>query len=338
LPLCHIAERNIVELASLCTGGRIFFAESLDTFTQNLQVAEPTHFLAVPRIWTKFQLGILSKMPQKKLNTLLSIPIVGGIIRKKIKKTLGLSQAQLILTGAAPMPPELITWYGRLGITIQEAYGMTENMGACTMMPAGYSQRGSVGKKYPGVVMRIDPDTEEIQMTAPWNTPGYYKEPLMTAELFTEDGWLRTGDAGRIDAEGFLKITGRVKDIFKTTKGEYVAPTPIENHFAMNPYIEQICVTGSILPQPIALVVLSEIGKNAQPEAVVQSLTDTVSRVNPQFKNYEHIKRVIVVREAWSVENNMMTPTLKIKRNIIENHYKPHMEHWYEMKEDIIFE
>jgi long-chain acyl-CoA synthetase len=338
LPLCHIAERNIVESASAATGGTVFFAESLETFAQNLQYAMPTHFLAVPRIWTKFQLGILGKMDQKKLNTLLKIPIVSGLVRKKIKAGLGLTNAQIILTGAAPMPPELIAWYARLGIKIQEAYGMTENLGACTMMPPDGIKSGTVGKSYNGVEIRIDPDTGEIQMKAVWNTLGYYKEPVLTKDLFTADGWLRTGDAGQVDGNGYLKITGRVKDIFKTSKGEYVAPTPIENEFAMNPFIEQICVTGSMLPQPIALVVLSDIGKGSDREEVADSIRATMTAANPKFKNYEHIRKVIVLKEAWTVENNLMTPTMKIKRNVIESRFSEQMPHWYDVDDTVMFE
>jgi long-chain acyl-CoA synthetase len=337
LPLCHIAERNIVESASIATGGTVYFAESLESFQRNLQAAQPTHFLAVPRIWTKFQMGILAKMPQKRLDLLLSIPIISGLIRKKIKAGLGLSKAKLILTGAAPMPASLITWYKKLGINIREAYGMTENIGANSIMPADAIKSGTVGKPYNAVKIRIDPETSEIQMKASWNTIGYFKEPKLTAELI-RDGWLCTGDMGEMDSEGYLKITGRVKDMFKSAKGEYIVPAPIENEFATNPFIEQICVAGVTLPQPVALVVLSDVGRMTDREIIIKSLGDTVKQVNPNFKNYEHIKKIIIVRDAWSVDNNMLTPTLKIKRNVVENHYKIHMENWYEVEEIVVFE
>jgi long-chain acyl-CoA synthetase len=337
LPLCHIAERNIVESASVASGGTVYFAESLESFQKNLQAAQPTHFLAVPRIWTKFQMGILSKMPQKRLDLLLSIPIISGLIKKKIKAGLGLANAQIILTGAAPMPASLLTWYKKLGINIREAYGMTENVGANSIMPANAIKSGTVGKPYNAVKIRIDPETSEIQMKVSWNTIGYYKEPKLTAELI-HDGWLCTGDMGEMDSEGYLKITGRVKDMFKSAKGEYIVPAPIENQFATNPFIEQICVAGVNLPQPVALVVLSDVGRTTDREIIIQSLGETVGKVNPNFKNYEHIKKIIVVRDAWSVDNNMLTPTLKIKRNVVENHYKTHMENWYEVVEMVIFE
>ena len=337
LPLCHIAERNIVESASLATGGRVYFADTLESFSKNLQTAMPTHFLAVPRIWTKFQLGILSKMPQNRLDLLLKIPFVKAAIKGKIQKGLGLADAQVILTGAAPMPPSLLDWYKKLGITIREAYGMSENVGAHTMMPADAIKSGTVGKPYNTVETIIDSETGEIQMKAPWNTVGYYKEPILTEGLF-KNGYLCTGDMGEVDSEGYLKITGRVKDMFKSAKGEYIVPAPIENMLAVNPVLEQVCVVGAGLPQPIVLVVLSDIGKNMDRQDVIDSLETTLKRVNPSFKSYEALTKAIVVKEMWSVENNMLTPTMKIKRNMVEKHYHDKIEHWAELDEAVIFE
>jgi len=337
LPLCHVAERNLVEATALATGGTVYFAESLDTFGKNLAAARPTHFLAVPRIWTKFQLGILAKMPQAKLDRLLRIPIINELVKSKIRKSLGLNDAKLILTGAAPMPTSLIRWFRRLGIVIQEAYGMTENMGAVSMMPADQIKDGTVGKLYPGMEVRIDPATGEVLTKADWLMRGYYREPAQT-EATLRDGWLHTGDVGELDEEGFLRITGRVKEMYKTAKGEYVAPAQIEFGFADNNFIEQICVAGQNLPQPIALVVLSELGRQSDRSAVAQSLSDTVASLNPTLHAYERVRKVVVVRESWTVDNNMMTPTMKIKRNIIEARYEPHMPVWYERDEAVIWE
>ncbi|MDZ7899704.1 MAG: AMP-binding protein [Arcicella sp.] len=337
LPLCHIAERNIVESASMATGGRVFFADTLESFSKNLQTAMPTHFLAVPRIWTKFQQGILAKMPQSRLDLLLKIPFIKAVIKGKIQKGLGLADAKVILTGAAPMPSALLDWYKKLGITIREAYGMSENVGAHSMMPADAVKNGTVGKPYEKVITRIDPDTGEIQMKAPWNTLGYYKEPILTEGLF-KDGYLCTGDMGEVDSEGYLKITGRVKDMFKSAKGEYIVPAPIENMLAVNPILEQVCVVGAGLSQPIVLVVLSDIGKNMDRQNVIDSLETTLKRVNPSFKSYEALSKAIVVKEAWSIENNLLTPTMKIKRNIVEKHYQDKIEQWAEIREQVVFE
>lgn len=338
LPLCHIAERNIVEATSLGTGGTVYFAESLDTFTKNLTAARPTHFLAVPRIWTKFQLGILAKMPQKKLDMLLKIPVLSGIVKKKIRKGLGLNEAQLVLTGAAPMPISLIRWFRRLGITIQEAYGMTENLGAVCMMPQDNPKDGSVGKIYPGMEVVIAEGTGEILTRSPWNMLGYYREPSLTAETIDSKGWIHTGDVGEVDEDGYLKITGRVKEMYKTSKGEYVAPSQIEFGFADNKMIEQICVVGQNLPQPIALVILSEMAQKFDKDAINQSLNSTLSDLNLRLKTYERVQKIVIMKDTWTVDNNMLTPTMKTKRNVIEKNYASMMEPWYEDKESIIWE
>ena len=332
LPLCHIAERNIVESVGIVTGGVIYFAESLETFSKNLQDANPTHFLAVPRIWTKFQLGILDKMPQKKLDLFLKIPILSSLVKMKIKKGLGLSSSQINLTGAAPMPISLIVWFRKLGIVIQEAYGMTENLGAVCMMPKHNIKDGYVGKIYPGMKVEIDSETGEILTKSAWNMLGYYKEPKMTSETIDSDGWIHTGDVGEVDSEGYLKITGRVKEMYKTSKGEYVAPSQIEMGFADNSAVEQVCLVGQSLPQPVALVVISEIGKKLDRLHLIENLKEHLMRLNPTLKSYERIQKIVVLKEPWTVENNKLTPTMKIKRNIIEKEFESKIEPWYEQR------
>lgn len=338
LPLCHIAERNIVEAAGIVVGGTIYFAETLESFAMNLANAQPTHFLAVPRIWTKFQLGILAKIPQKRLDLLLKIPILNNVIKKKIRKGLGLDKAVTVLTGAAPMPNSLIIWFRKLGIIIQEAYGMTENLGAVCMMPKDAVKDGSVGKLYPGMEVKIVEENGEILTRSKWNMVGYYKEPQLTAETIDADGWIHTGDVGELDSENYLKITGRVKEMYKTSKGEYVAPAQIEFGFADNNFIEQICVAGGNLPQPIALVVLSDLGKATDKQVVRQSLETTLNNLNPHLKSYERVQRMVILREPWTVENNKMTPTLKMKRNVIEKEFAPKLKDWYEKPEIVFWE
>lgn len=337
LPLCHIAERAIVETASLFAGGTVSFVESLDTFAKNLQEVAPTHFLAVPRIWTKFQLGILEKMSQSKLSFLLKIPVISSIVKKKIRTALGLNDAKLLLTGAAPMPPTLISWYQKLGMNVREAYGMTENGGCCTVMPHEENKLGTIGKPYPSCDMKIEKGTGEICMRSPWVMTGYYKEPEITKKVLI-NGWLHTGDQGEFDDQGFLKITGRVKDTFKSAKGEYIVPVPIESGFAVNNNIEQVCVLGRNLPQPVMLVVLSEIGQQMPKAEVTQSITDTLTEVNAGLVNYERLNKAIIVSEPWSVENGIMTPTLKIKRNVLEARYQDSLLTWYEEKDKVIWE
>ena len=328
LPLNHIAERNIVEAASLATGGSISFVESQETFIQNLQETRPNIFLAVPRIWTKLHLGLLTKMPQSRLNLLLKIPIINNVIRKKIKTGLGLDQAKILLTGAAPMPIHLLNWYKKLDITIQEVYGMTENCAGCTLMPADGIKPGTVGKPLGNVQIRIDEETGEVQMKAPWNMIGYYDAEEKTKEVL-RDGWVHTGDQGEITKDGYLKLTGRVKDTFKTTKGEYIVPAPIEWKFAKNEYIEQICIVGLGIPQPIALVNLSEIGQAADKAEVTASFNEMLETINPTMESYNRVKKIIIMSELWSVENNILTPTLKIKRNVLDKLYRDQFHDWF---------
>ena len=337
LPLCHIAERNVVENGALLGGGCIYFSESLQTFAKNLQQAQPTHFIAVPRIWTKFHLGILSKMPQNKLDLLLKIPIVNNIIRKKIKTSLGLDKAKVVLTGAAPISSSLLDWFAKLGLTIQEVYGMTENLGACTYMPKDNTKAGTVGKPYPSSEVKIDAESGEVLMQAPWLMNGYFKLPEQTAETI-KDGWLHTGDMGELDDEGFLKITGRVKDTFKTAKGEFVAPAPLEYAFSMNNHVEQVCILGRGLAQPVALVVLSEIGQAADKESIQIGLQTNMEQLNAKALKHEFINSIIIVKEPWTVENAFLTPTLKIKRNVIEQVYEEKLHIWYVHPDNIVWE
>ena len=337
LPLCHIAERNVVEATGIATGGTIYFAESLESFAKNLAVARPTHFLAVPRIWTKFQMAILAKMPQKKLDRLLRIPIVSGMVKRKIRQGLGLDDAKLIITGAAPMPTALIQWFRRLGISIQEAYGMTENLGAVSMMPADNIKDGTVGRINEGMQIRTDPQTGEVQTKSRWNMLGYYREPALTA-VTIKDGWLYTGDVGEVDSDGFLRITGRVKEMYKSPKGEYIAPAQIEFGFAGNNHIEQVCVTGQQLPQPIALIVLSETARHTDRQTVAQGLQQTLDALNERVHNYERVRKLIVMKEPWTVENDLMTPTMKMKRNVIDARYSTQYEPWFGREEVIVWE
>ncbi|MDT8888089.1 AMP-binding protein [Aquirufa regiilacus] len=338
LPLCHIAERNFVEFACTAAGGTIYFVENLDTFQQNLAHARPSHFLAVPRIWAKFKEGILQKIGgQKKLSLLLAIPVIKKIIQKKIQKGLGLDQTCMVVTGAAPMPQELTAWFQTIGLYIQEAYGMTENMGLNSLTPRHKIKLGTVGRVHDQCTTRIDPETGEIQMKANYNCLGYYKNKEQTEALF--DGpWLKTGDMGQLDSENYLSIVGRVKDNFKTAKGQYVSPAPIENALSLHEYVEVACVVGVNLPQPLGLVQLSPQALNLSKQELTESLHQLLTDINPMFKKYEYLKKLIILQEPWTVENACLTPTLKIRRMQIEKNVETRMEEWYHDKPTIIFE
>ncbi|OWY25581.1 hypothetical protein C7N43_37310 [Sphingobacteriales bacterium UPWRP_1] len=337
LPLSHIAERILVEMGTLYTGSTVYFAESLDTFADNLRFAQPTVFMAVPRIWTKFQKKILEKMPQQRLNLLLSIPVISGLIKKKIRQSLGLSNAVFCFTGAAPIPATLLDWFQKLGISILEVYAMTENSAYSHCTRPDNIRFGYVGQPMPFVDVKIS-EIGEILVKSDANMLGYYKEPEQTAAAFDENGYLKTGDKGVVAKDGFLKITGRVKEIFKTEKGKYVAPAPIEMEILENEFIEQVCVVGANLPQPIALVVLSEVARTAEKGKVGESLGQTLSTVNQKFESHEHVKTLVVVKDEWTVENSLLTPSLKIKRNPIEETYGGRFSYWYNHPETIIWE
>lgn len=336
LPLCHIAERFLVEMGSLYSGGSVSFAESLETFPANLAETKPTVFLGVPRIWAKFQQGVLAKMPQKKLDTFLKIPILSGIVKKKIQTALGLVEAKNIFTGAAPTPASLIHWYAKLGINIQEAYAMTENCCYSHVTMREWIKVGKVGQALPKVDVKLAPETNEILIKHEGLMTGYYKEPEMTAETLV-DGYLRTGDEGAIDSDGFLQITGRVKDLFKTSKGKYVAPSPIEMKISDNQDVGQVCVVGDGIPQPIALMVLSETGKAKSREEIEKSILDTIAQVNKTIDHHEQVRRAIIMEEEWTMENGLLTPSLKIKRNPLEKQHKANYEKWYEAQEPIVW-
>ena len=342
LPLSHVAERTLVEHGLLATGMHVFFAESLDTFTADLQRARPTVFFSVPRLWVKFQQGISAKMPPAKLNRMLSIPILGGIVRKKVLSALGLQDCTYAAGGAAPMPPELLRWYGKLKLDLAEVYGMTENCGISHATLPGKQRPGTVGLPYDGVQCRLDPVTSEIQMKAPCLMLGYYKEPELTRQAMTDDGWLKTGDKGALDAEGNLKITGRVKDLFKTSKGKYVAPAPIEDKLVMHNAIEACCVTGANLGQPLALAMLNADGiKKAATAAgkaeLEASLTAHLKAINETLDPHEQLDCLVLMSEPWTVDNDIITPTFKVKRNRIEDLFAKNYDKWVGMRKKLIW-
>jgi long-chain acyl-CoA synthetase len=342
LPLSHVAERTLVEHGILATGMHVYFAESLDTFTADLQRARPTAFFSVPRLWVKFQQGVHAKMPPAKLQRLLGIPILGRIVRKKVLTAIGLQECEFAAGGAAPMPPELLRWYNRLGLDLVEVYGMTENCGVSHATLPGKSRPGTVGLPYEGVQSRLDPSNGEIQVKSPGLMLGYYKEPELTREAFTADGWLHTGDKGTLDAEGNLRITGRVKDLFKTSKGKYVAPAPIEDRLVMHEAIEACCVTGANLGQPLGVVMLNpqaaaRAGDNGARGALEQALSAHLTQINAVLDPHEQLDCLVVVTEPWTVDNGFITPTFKVKRNRIEEVYAARYEAWVGARKPVVW-
>ncbi|MBL8337223.1 MAG: AMP-binding protein [Rhodoferax sp.] len=342
LPLAHSFERAVIECVSWFDGqGHIFFAETLDTFVADLQRARPTLFISVPRLWLKFQQGVLAKMPAKKLDFLLGLPILGKIVGRKVLTGLGLDQVQLAASGSAPIPPELIAWYRKLGLKLMEGYGMTEDFTFSHRSTAALNAPGYVGTPYPSVQVRID-DNGEVLIKSPGQMSGYYKRPELNAECFTPDGYFRTGDMGERRPDGLLKLTGRVKELFKTAKGKYVAPAPIENLINEHPMVELSIVSGVGRPAAFACVVLAEtlrprLSDPAVKAEVEAEMAQVLQRVNSRVAEYERVQMLVIAREPWSIENGCLTPTMKIKRSRIEASVEAELDRWYQSKSLVLW-
>ncbi|XID75487.1 AMP-binding protein [Alkanindiges sp. WGS2144] len=342
LPLAHAAERFIVGTIAPYYGVQVYFTESLDTFLQDLQRARPTIFFSVPRLWVKFQQGINAKLPPKLQNAVFKVPVLSKFAKKFILKKLGLDHVRIAATGSAPLAPDIINWYRKLGLTLQDAYGMTENFAYSHLSRLGQVRTGSVGHACPEVECKIS-EQGEILVKSPATMLGYYKDLEKTAEAIDKDNFLRTGDMGSIDKDGFLFITGRVKDLFKTSKGKYVAPVPIEQLLSNHPHTESVCVVGSNLNSPVALVMLSEesVAKLQQHASHQQELTSSydelLTHINQQLEAHEKLAKLVLITERWSIENDLLTPTLKIRRHQIEQHYHTQVPEWESAQTKIVW-
>ncbi|HET8693170.1 MAG TPA: AMP-binding protein [Aquabacterium sp.] len=345
LPLAHAAERACVETASLYFGFHVYFANSIDTFVEDLRRARPTIFFSVPRLWTKFYLGVCDKMPPDKLKRLLRIPLLSRYVKHKVLKGLGLEHVKFAITASAPLAEDLVVWYRSLGLELLDVYGMTENFAYSHASRPGMARPGYVGNPNPGVACRIA-ESGEIQIKSPGMMMGYYRDDALTQATLTADGYLKTGDCGEVDAQGRLRITGRLKDNFKTSRGKYVAPVPIENKLAGHPKLEAVCVMGANLPQPVALLMLSQDAqahlRSARAESMraelVRELTQLIQEVNATLESHEQLAMAVIVQGSWTIENGYLTPTLKIKRNVIEQHYQPLLTSWMELGQALVWE
>jgi long-chain acyl-CoA synthetase len=342
LPLAHAMDRWLSECASLVTGGHVYFAESLDTFLEDRKRARPTLFLSVPRLWLKFQRGVFAKVPERKLERLLALPLVGALVRRKILKGLGLDHVRFAGSGSAPIPPELLAWYRHLGLELLEGYGMTENFNYSHVTRPGRGRPGYIGHAYDDVECRLGEDGE-ILVRSPGTMLGYLKEPELTAEAFTSDGFLRTGDLGVIDEEGRLMITGRKKELFKTSKGKYVAPAPIENLLNRESCVELSIVAGSGQVATHAVVQLAEhvrerIHDPAVQGEVTRDLERALERINREVSIYERLSFIAVAREPWTIEDGSLTPSMKLRRSAIEARYAPALSRWYASGRKVVWE
>ncbi|MGL5452097.1 MAG: AMP-binding protein [Aeromonas sp.] len=328
LPLAHITERVYIYGGSLYSGAQIAFPESLDTFIDDLKRCRPTVFISVPRLWGMFRTKIHEKLPQPLLAVLLKIPFLAGLIRRKVQQGLGLDQARVLGCGSAPISPALLQWYLTLGLKITEAWGMTENHAYSTLnYPFRADKIGTVGKAGRGVALHISA-AGEILCRCEGMMLGYYKDLTHSCEAIDNEGWLHTGDMGKLDHEGYLTITGRSKDLFKTAKGKYVAPVAIEALLAQEPIIEQLCVIGCGMSQPIALIQLTHRAMMADRGHINATLEATRMRVNGQLESHAKLRGMLVVKQPWTIENGRLTPTMKIKRHLLEQHYAHAEDRW----------
>jgi long-chain acyl-CoA synthetase len=317
LPLSHIAERQIVGGSSLINCSSVYFNENMTTLLRDLSDCRPSIFFGPPRVWEQIQQMIIAKFgSQEAIDEALAADREG--VGKMLRQTLGLDEADYMLTAAAPTPPALIHWYEQFGLVLMEGFGQTEAMG---LIVNTYAARkiGSIGQPLGEVEVRLSAE-DELQIRADGCATGYYNSPEKTAETFV-DGWVNTGDKARIDEDGFIFLTGRVKDYFKTIQGKFVAPTPIENAFADNDYTEQLCLLGRGYSKTVMVCVLSALAQEQNKDELNKALLRLAQEVNKGVEHHARIGAVIVSSEPWTIDNGMLTPTLKIRREQVDQKF-----------------
>ena len=373
LPLCHIAERIGGAFFAVYTGSKLNFVERPETVPENVREIAPTVFTAVPRVWEKLYSGVTialkdsSKLQQAAyawgiaVGTRIADRMLAGqpvsawlklqftlarwIALDNVRKLIGVHRARFCVTGAAPISPELIRWYLALGVPLGEVWGMTETCGASTSSPIGRIKPGMVGPACPFNEVRLDPITSEIQVKGPNVFMGYLNLPEKTAETFTSDGWLRTGDVGQVDADGYYRITDRMKDIIITAGGKNVTPSEIENDLKFSPFITDAVVIGDKRPYLTVIVMIDQenVEKFAQdrdiPFSNYTSLTraqpvqeliwSEIERVNRKFARVEQVKKFFLLETQLSAEDEELTPTMKLKRKFVEKKYADRIEALY---------
>ncbi|MBV1919607.1 MAG: AMP-binding protein, partial [Pseudomonadales bacterium] len=279
---------------------------------------KPTWFCATPRIWQKFQQAIIAKVGAEKLNAMLDNTASSAQIQTMVQKSMGLNEARIRVTGGGQTPSELYGWYQQLGMPLYDIYGMTEAAPTATNLPQA-NKTGTVGRPVIGAEVKIS-ENGEILTRTPCMMMGYYNDPDKSKEDLA-GGWMHTGDLGEIDEDGYLRVTGRIKEIFKTAKGKYVAPTKVENKMSNTPFVENLCLVGSGLPATILLVNLTEDGNETDEDRLKSILIEKMNTINIELEKHERMSHIIVTHETWSIQNSLLTHTTKIKRNAIEDKY-----------------
>lgn len=315
LPLSHVAERILVEMNGLYLNAPISFSESLATFADELRAVKPTFFFSVPRLWAKFKAGVDAKIPPQVQAGF------GEEEKAQVRAQLGLDQARMVITGAAPCPRDIQQWFIDMGIWLRDGYGMTENcIDGCIWHAQEQPVPGCVGKAFGEAEVKIS-EKGEICFRSAGLMQGYYKAPEKTAEVLI-DGWYHTGDTGRFDEAGNLWVSGRMGEVFKTSKGKFVKPTVIEDHFGAVDVLGQLCVFGHGKDQPLLLASLSEAAQGQSQQALTTKLEASLATVNAELPPYEKVAQIFVTREDWRIDNGLLTPTMKLKRKAIEAAYQ----------------
>jgi long-chain acyl-CoA synthetase len=324
LPLSHTAERVLVLLYSLNAGATVSFPQNMETFNADLRSVRPTFFFSVPRLWKKFKEAVESKVPPEAIDAMLADPEKAEGFKQQIQTQLGLDACEFMITGSAPTPQDVQDWFKKLGMPMRNGYGMTENcIHGCICMD-GTSTLGSVGKAFNGCEVKIGEDNE-ILFKSQAMMKGYFLEPEKTAEAL-RDGYYHTGDTGRIDEQGCLHVTGRLSEAFKTTKGKFVKPSIIEDVMADIPSLGQMCVIGHGMEAPVLLAGLNEAGASMGREAVNTQITSELPALNKRLGAHERVAQVFIVGDEWTIDNELLTPTMKMKRNAIVDRYQAMVE------------
>jgi long-chain acyl-CoA synthetase len=321
LPLAHVYERSTVQLGSILMDSDVSFVESLDKFSKNLQEVQPTLFTAVPRIWAVFKQRIEQQIAKKGIGWMFKIPLLSSIAQYKVKKQLGLARCVVCVSGAAHLPEAILKFFKKMGIYIQEGSGQTEDFGYTSLTERNDIRPGYVGIPRFGVEVRQS-EAGELLVHTPCLMSAYYKEPQLTKDVLTEDGWLKTGDLVEIDGQNRIKILGRISENFKNQTGEFVSPSLIEDQFMTHDLIEYCCLVGKMLPSNLLLVNLTAEAKRLTETEIKDALRKVQHDVNRRLKNHEKISHMLVIKELWSITNNCLTPTMKIRRRVIESMYQ----------------
>ena len=373
LPLCHIAERLGGEYFGMYTGAKLNFVENPETIPENVREIAPTVFTAVPRVWEKFYSGVMISLKESGMvqqaayawsigvgtviaNKVLAAEPVSGWLKLKFKvaqvlalnnarKLIGIHRARFLVTGAAPISPDLVRWYLALGVPMLEVWGMTETCGASTGVPASKMKPGSIGPAAGFNEVKLDPATGEILVRGKNVFAGYLNLPEKTAETITPDGWLHTGDVGVMDADGYFKITDRMKDIIITAGGKNITPSELENDLKFSPYITDAVVIGDKRAYLTVIIMIDQenVEKFAQDQDIpfsnytsltraleVQALIQSeLDRVNKKFARVEQIKKFFLLETQLTAEDEELTPTMKLKRKLVEKKYEAQIEAMY---------